>query len=325
MLRPARHILVCLTSFALLPLASGCITVQPPSFSLDSLTGKKSPSAQVAYEEPVEEAPPDPENPNQIKLAYARWMEDMGEFVEAKKHYTHVNNQEPKNVEAILGLARMEQAAGDAAAAEELLKKAIKLNPHAPAAQFALGQFHANQGNWDAATGPYTKAMLANPHEKRYRYHLAVALVRTGDINSALPHFIRTVGDAEAHYNVGLILFQQNRLREAEHHFELAATKKPDLQQAQNWLAHLRGDAGPRADSQSRVTHASGNRQAAIPTAEGHPPIESPRQRQAGMASENVVVPTRHDTDISADSSSSPPAPRPLTPQQAEQLRNQQP
>ncbi len=230
--------------------SSGCISVSAPGLSKNSR--KKSSIQQVSYEDEIAEAPGDPKNPEQLKLAYARWMEEINDVVEARKHYSAVTRTEPENVEAILGLARLDQVTGQYAEAEQKFKRAIRLSPESPIAQYSLGQFYASQQRWDESREPLTAAMLADPENTTYRYQLAVALVHTDDISSALPHFIRTIGDAEGHYNVGLILHEEERYDEAEKHFLLAVTKKPELELAQQWLAKLRQQRKGTSAHQSR-------------------------------------------------------------------------
>ena len=64
----------------------------------------------------------------------------------------------------------------------------------------AVGQYYASQSRWDEAIEILTSAMRKAPEETTYRFHLAVALARSGDVDQAMPHFAKTVGDAEAHY-----------------------------------------------------------------------------------------------------------------------------
>lgn len=248
--------------------SSGCITVSSPSFSKNA--GKKSKILQASYEENIPETPGDPENPEQLQLAYARWMEEINDVVEARKHYSAVTQTQPENVEAILGLARLDQVTGQYAEAEQKFKRSIRISPDSPIAQYSLGQFYASQQRWDESREPLTAAMLADPENTTYRYQLAVALVHTNDIASALPHFIRTIGDAEGHYNVGLILHEEKRFDEAEKHFLLAVTKKPELQIAQQWLVRLRKQ---RKDT-GRPTFQSRNVQPAQIVPVGHRSFE---------------------------------------------------
>ena len=220
-------------------LTSGCITVNSPSGLGSWRPLQKQNVQQVVYEQ-EEEVPRKVQDPTRLKLMYARLMEDSGQAAEARKHYYAITDSDPDNVHAILGLARLEQMTGETAEAERGFQRAVKLAPQSAEAQFGLGQFYTAQENWEQSVQPLTKAMLAAPDNTQYRYSLAVALVEVGDVDSALPHFIRTVGDAEAHYNVGLLLKDKGDLAGAERHFLLAVTKKPDLESAQNWLDSLR-------------------------------------------------------------------------------------
>jgi tetratricopeptide (TPR) repeat protein len=280
--------------------ASGCITITPnaPSFSWKSLTKPKI--QQASYEEKVEEAPGDPKNPAKLKLAYGKLMEEVGNTAEARKNYIAAAELQPKNVEALLGLARLDQMCGNLEQAEKQYRQAIKLEPNSGLANFSLGQFYASQKRWDESAEALTKAMLSEPEQIEFRYALAVALVHRGDVDAALPHFIRTIGDAEAHYNVGLILQEENRLEEAERHFLLAVTKKPELTAAQSWLTRIREmratQIAAESESQPSDVVPAGHRAAA--------PDSSPDQRTS------AVVPASQ---------------RQLTAQQIEQLRNQQP
>jgi hypothetical protein len=51
---------------------------------------------------------------------------------------------------------------------------------------------------------------------------------------------VNSVGEAEAEYNLGLILHDQGKLELAEQHFVQAVVKKPTLEQAQYWLNEIR-------------------------------------------------------------------------------------
>lgn len=279
--------------------SSGCITVSAPA----SLIGQKKKTAaqQVSYEEELPETPQDPKDPEQLKLAYARWMEDVNQVVEARKHYSSVTQTEPENVDAILGLARLDQVTGQYAEAEQKFKRAIRIAPDSPETQYGLGQFYASQERWSEAIEPLNAALLGAPENTTFRYQLAVALVHTGDVNAALPHFIRTVGDAEGHYNVGLILQEQNRLDEAEKHFLLAVTKKPQLKQAEQWLTRL------RAQRQGSATPPRSVGQ--------HPPSQIIPASHRSQKPEIAAAETDFDVATS----------RPLNRQQREQLQNQEP
>lgn len=266
--------------------SSGCITIAPdqsPATSWKSLTKPKV--ERASFEEKVDEIPQAPKNPARLKMAYGQLMEENGQYAEARKNYSDVIELQPKNVEAILGLARIDQISGNVDQAEQGFRRAAKLDSSSAAAQFGLGQFYASQKRWKESSQALTKAMLAAPDETRYRYALAVSLVHAGDVDSALPHFIRTIGEAEAHYNVGLILQEEGRWSDAERQFTLAVAKKPDLTAAQNWLAHLRAqhpqsipptDAAPTDSPVIPAGHVATPQVASLPDfREAPPPAET--------------------------------------------------
>ena len=58
------------------------------------------------------------------------------------------------------------------------------------------------------------------------------SLASSGDVNRALPLFAQTVGEAEAHYNVGYILYEKGDATGAERQFLAAVLKKPGLESA---------------------------------------------------------------------------------------------
>ena len=81
-------------------------------------------------------------------------------------------------------------------------------------------------------------ALEASPRADTIRYRLAVAMARTGDVEGALPHFVQSVGDAEAYYHLGIVQFQR-ALETSEQHFLRALELQPDLDDARYWLSEI--------------------------------------------------------------------------------------
>lgn len=204
----------------------------------------------------VEEIPPDdsgggwlwrrsgPKNPNRVHLAYAQWQEQVGHAEVARQSYRAVLDRDPKSVDAMLGLARLDQLAGRETEADLNYQKALQLKPNDPQVLDAYGQFLAAKGDWDRAIETLNLATDAAPDQSVYRFHLAVALAHTGKTTAAMPHFTRSIGEAEGHYNIGYILYQQGKLAESEEQFFQALTKKPQLTQAQDMLDRVRQERG---------------------------------------------------------------------------------
>ena len=225
---------------------------------LDRLRGRTG--LETHYSQPIEEVPNKLKNPAQLSLAYAKLMEEAGRLEEAEGHYQKALEANSDNAEALLGLARVHFRAGRLESAEQTYHRVLRQDSSSAQALHGLGQICARREQWTEATELLNRAVLAAPGERAVRYDLAVALVNAGNVDAALPHFIRTVGDAEAHYNVGLILNRQGRLAESEQQFQLALKKKPDLEQARYWLTIVqrqqRGTTDPAAAQTAQSAHA---------------------------------------------------------------------
>ena len=179
-------------------------------------------------------------DPSKLDLAYGKLQEQFGNMTEARERYQRVLHDEPQSVEALLGLARMDQLAGRLIEAEQGFRKALKNSPSDSLVLDALGQFYAAQEKWPQAIDVLKQGLQSAPNDNTIRFHLAVATARSGDLATAKPHFVNSVGEAEAEYNLGLILHDQGKLELAEQHFIQAVVKKPTLEQAQYWLNEIR-------------------------------------------------------------------------------------
>lgn len=299
-------------------------------------------------------------DPSKLDLAYAKWQEQLGNMSEARERYQRVLHDEPQSVEALLGLARMDQLAGRMAEAEQGFRKALKTSPNDPLVLDALGQFYAAQEKWPQAIDVLKQGLQAAPNDDTIRFHLAVATAKNGDLATAKPLFVNSVGEAEAEYNLGLILHDQGKLELAEQHFVQAVVKKPTLEQAQYWLNEIRVE---KETKHLLAGTSSGNRPrpelqapaGALPTATNlHPatvvehrlspndmlgiqqtagqqpaPNAAPYGTVApafGAVPANVPAaarPTSVFNPFATGSSAPPQANGGLTPQQLEQLRNQ--
>lgn len=233
------------------------------------------------------------ENPAQVYLKYARWQEYLGRLGEARKSYKRVLGEDPQSVEAIVGLARLDHFAGRTEQAEQGFLKAVRMKPEDPAVLDALGQFYASEKRWDRAIEALRTAARVAPENEIVDYHLAVALARSGDIEAARRRFRQTVGDAEAHYNVGYILYEQGKLASAETHFQQAVEKKPDLSQARAMLAEIRTQRqGESALAKDGPAPSGIGHDAVAPSDFRQPANDGPKPRPFPVA-ENGSEPSR--------------------------------
>lgn len=237
---PRRSKFVLLTACLLAPTTIGCVsdsasTGDPPGFPW--VTTSDVPHSRKYLKDA-----------SGLDLRYAQWQEQLGNVPEAREGYARVLKSQPNSIHARLGLARLEQLAGNSAAAEEAYRQIAKDAAGDAQALDALGQFYVAEHRLPEAISTLQEAVKAAPDDTVCRYHLAVALAKAGDTARAFAEFSKTVDEAEAHYNVGYICYEAGRKDIAEREFLQAVTLRPDLKSAQEMLDELR--SGRQAPSQ---------------------------------------------------------------------------
>lgn len=251
----------------------------------------------------------DLKNPSRLDLSYAQWQEQLGNLSEAEQSYKRVLEEDPRSADALIGLARLEQLSGRPENAEKAYLAAVKALPKNAQALDALGQFYSSEKRWGEAAQALAAATQAAPQDPVCRHHFAVALAQTGETSRALAEFKHAVGEAEAHYNVGYVLYEQGRTDLAEREFLQAVTLRPDLEAAQAMLDEIR-----------RGTDETGL--AAFPGAPARPGIRQ-TAAYASAANQRVVVPAAGAAQASQPARwQMPSRPEPAS-LQAEQMRNQ--
>lgn len=266
-------------------------------------------------------------NPNQrspqLELAWGRMQERDGNLTEARASYAAVLQVDPGSVDATLGLARLDFLANRMEEAERGYKRAVQLSPHSPQARNALGQFYAEQERWEEAMESLAIAVQAAPNERVYRFHYAVALTKANRLPEAVAEFTQAVGPAEAHYNIGRLLYDMGNIAAAEEEFAAAVLQNPRLEQAQVWLDEIRHSREPKA-----MLSQGGE-------ASSHPDAPTAPQRVVSAPMATMTTPAVAATlpasagpagAVQASGFELPtvlPAPQTVTPEQLEQMRNQ--
>ncbi|MGE3314395.1 MAG: tetratricopeptide repeat protein [Planctomycetaceae bacterium] len=260
--------------------------------------------APSKYLEPVQvkigetPAPSKIKNPAKLNMAYGRWQEQMGQLTEARRSYDLVLKEEPKSVDAILGIARLDQLGGRVREAEAGFLRAAKLKPNDPNVHDSVGQFYAANEKWPEAI-KWTESALSlaktqpdKADAATIEFHLASVKAHSGDLPGSLPHFAKSVGEAEGHFNIGYILYEKGQHAAAAIECEQALRMRPDLQQAQALLDEIRlGQAG--GVQQTSAVNRTASTAAAQSAPNGAAPERFFRPVKLGMTSE-----TRPATDI---------------------------
>ena len=178
-------------------------------------------------------------NPEKTLLAWARYQEDIGEYAEARRKYREIQIAYPDNLEAHLGMARIELLTGRSKQSEQILTDLVKNHPESTAVRISIGQMYAQQERWDEAIRAFEEACEIDPENQDCRYELGVAFARMGNYDQALSNLSFSVGESAAHYNIGYILHEQGRDADAAEWFQNALSLHPDHQTADKSKAML--------------------------------------------------------------------------------------
>jgi hypothetical protein len=102
------------------------------------------------------------------------------------------------------------------------------------------------------SVGQLRRELEANPGNKLLQYQLAVALARSGQLEAAFPHFVASVGSAAAHYNLGVITYE-NAVEASRRQFSRALDQQPNLAAAEEWLQILTDERAKHATPVSSI------------------------------------------------------------------------
>ena len=172
-------------------------------------------------------------DPERTLLAWARWQEDVGEYGEARQKYRELLIAYPENVDAQLGLARIELACGRVQQAEDILLEVAKDQPRNPQVRLELGRLYTQQEEWPKAIAAFEDASAIDPENQVCRYELGVVFARVHRYDQALSHLTYAVGESAANYNIGYILHEQGNNVEAVEWFQNALQSHPDPRTAE--------------------------------------------------------------------------------------------
>ncbi len=149
--------------------------------------------------------------------------------------------EDPDPAEAHDNLGRLLMDKGDAAAAAEAFRAAVRLRPDWAEAHFNLGAASCRVGDVRGQLECHRKAVEIRPDWAWGRYGLGNALKAAGDPDGAIPEYreaIRLAPDfAEARCNLGVALWVTHRKAEAIAEFRKAIDLKPELAEAHDSLA----------------------------------------------------------------------------------------
>jgi protein O-GlcNAc transferase len=148
---------------------------------------------------------------------------------------------EPENIDALISLARAQQAANQREAARASIERAIALAPANPLPLLVRAEFETQNGNSEQALADYDRAIAAVPQLAQPRLAKAAYLLRLGRTEAALAEY-RKVLESEpknvmALVSIGVLQMQAGHPQEAAQSFAAAVEADPQVPRILNDIA----------------------------------------------------------------------------------------
>jgi Tfp pilus assembly protein PilF len=173
----------------------------------------------------------------QLYVALARLAEQQQRFGEAEQYYEKALEISPKDVEALLGYARLKDLANDPESASRLYRRAMEAHPNDPAVHNDWALFLVRRGRPQEAVRAMENAIRLQPRRWLYRNNMAIILVQLAQYEQALNHLLAVQDPATACYNLGYILLKRGDLPQAQQYFLLSLQHNPRFEPAHRGLA----------------------------------------------------------------------------------------
>ena len=106
--------------------------------------------------------------------------------IEAERCLQAVSENDPRNIEALTALARIQARRSDLVGAQALVEEVVRLAPENADAHVLLANILDDKGERDAALHHYERAIELNPNSVAAHYNLGVLLVRQGEREAAI-------------------------------------------------------------------------------------------------------------------------------------------
>lgn len=183
-------------------------------------------------------------------VATADELMNHGHRREAIALYERARTLDPKRTHVCRILAVLYDQDGQDASALAEYEAAIEATPDDAELLNDFGCFHNSRGDYASAEQWFRKSLAVKPQQQRAWTNLGMALGNQGKYGPSYDAFVKAVGPAAAHSNVGMLLAQRGQWDDARRAFRNALAIQPELPQARAVLNYL--DSPPRENSGPR-------------------------------------------------------------------------
>ncbi|QEL13217.1 tetratricopeptide repeat protein [Limnoglobus roseus] len=170
---------------------------------------------------------------------------------EARMKFQKALEADPKNKDALLGLARLYTRLGDRERAVGTLQTLLKHHPDDHKTAYELALTHARFEDWTGGMAACQRALSGDPENRRYQKTLGILTARSGDLEKGFDTLARVTSEAEARFTMAKLLQDMDRPELAHQQLQLAVKADPTYTPAQEWLASFSGQ--PQTPPQNPV------------------------------------------------------------------------
>ena len=168
----------------------------------------------------------------------------------AREGYQKALKQEPKNKNALLGIARFYARTDEKEKTVEAYKTYLALNPSDADAACELAVTHARWKDWAGACSWCEFALKINPENPRAKKTHGFCLASAGKWDEAFAVLSQVMPEAQARHNLGGLLNRTGHTDASKAQLRLAVKADPTFTPARNLLVQIEGVAvapAPRA------------------------------------------------------------------------------
>jgi tetratricopeptide (TPR) repeat protein len=177
-------------------------------------------------------------------------------LTQAREQYQEILKREPKNIEALFGLARLYQVTGEAERAQEVEQRLREAHPNNPKVYAWIAVRMGQIKDWDAAAQNYHHAVKLDPDNRMYRIQLGFTLARANRYEEGFAWLNKSMRETEARYNLSMMMVHNGHNDQARRQLQIALRADPNYKAAADQLAMLEGGnqkGMPKQDSDVRI------------------------------------------------------------------------
>jgi Flp pilus assembly protein TadD len=121
----------------------------------------------------------------EVRTMYARCLTRQGDHGKALQNYMQVLREDPGDVDALIGCARLLASLGREADAQEKLRRVVEIEPANVAAHYELGTLAMRAARYERAAVEFELVLKLEPERNAVRVDLAEAQFRRGRVDDA--------------------------------------------------------------------------------------------------------------------------------------------